>query len=117
MYEQIMISKMLDIRDTSMLSEQGLHPEMFLNTQAELNFILAHENKYKCVPDHATFIAEFPDFELYSSNEDIGFISEKIKDNFLECILRLFLMRQDPKYCIHHLSEYRLSAVNRIWQD
>ncbi len=83
MYEQIMISKMLDMRDTSMLSEQGLHPEMFLNTQAELNFILAHENKYKCVPDHATFIAEFPDFELYSSNEDIGFISEKIKDNFL----------------------------------
>ena len=48
MYEQIMISKMLDMRDTSMLSEQGLHPEMFLNTQAELNFILAHENKYKC---------------------------------------------------------------------
>ena len=83
MYEQIMISKMLDMRDTSMLSEQGLHPEMFLNTQSELNFILAHENKYKCVPDHATFIAEFPDFELYSSNEDIGFISEKIKDNFL----------------------------------
>ena len=83
MYEQIMISKMLDMRDTFMLSEQGLHPEMFLNTQAELNFILAHENKYKCVPDHATFIAEFPDFELYSSNEDIGFISEKIKDNFL----------------------------------
>lgn len=83
MYEQIMISKMLDMRDTSMLSEQGLHPEMFLNTQAELNFILAHENKYKCVPDHATFIAEFPEFELYSSNEDIGFISEKIKDNFL----------------------------------
>ena len=83
MYEQIMISKILDLRDTSMLSEQGLHPEMFLNTQAELNFILAHENKYKCVPDHATFIAEFPDFELYSSNEDIGFISEKIKDNFL----------------------------------
>ena len=83
MYEQIMISKMLDMRDTSMLSEQGLHPEMFLNTQAELNFILAHENKYKCVPDHATFISEFPDFELYSSNEDIGFISEKIKDNFL----------------------------------
>lgn len=83
MYEQIMISKMLDIRDTSMLSEQGLHPEMFLNTQAELNFILAHETKYKCVPDHATFISEFPDFELYSSNEDIGFISEKIKDNFL----------------------------------
>lgn len=83
MYEQIMISKMLDMRDTSMLSEQGLHPEMFLNTQSELNFILAHENKYKCVPDHATFIAEFPEFELYSSNEDIGFISEKIKDNFL----------------------------------
>ena len=83
MYEQIMISKMLDMRDTSMLSEQGLHPEMFLNTQAELNFILAHENKYKCVPDHATFIAEFPAFELYSSNEDIGFISEKIKENFL----------------------------------
>ena len=83
MYEQIMISKILDLRDTSMLSEQGLHTEMFLNTQAEINFILAHESKYRCVPDHATFVAEFPDFELYSSNEDIGFISEKIKDNFL----------------------------------
>ena len=83
MYEQIMISKILDLRDTSMLSEQGLHTEMFLNTQAEINFILAHESKYRCVPDHATFVAEFPDFELYSSNEDIRFISEKIKDNFL----------------------------------
>ena len=83
MYEYIMISRILDTRDTSILSEQGLHSEMFINSQAEINFILAHENKYKCVPDHATFLAEFPKFELYTSNEDARFISEKIKDNFL----------------------------------
>ena len=78
-----MISKVLDTRDTSVLAEQGIHAEMFLNSQAEINFILAHESKYKCVPDHATFLAEFPKFELYSSNEDNRYIAEKLKDNFL----------------------------------
>lgn len=83
MYENIVITKILDTRSTEILSEQGIHPEMFLNAQAEINFILAHQNTYKCVPDHSSFIAEFPNFELYSSNEDNRYIATKLKDNFL----------------------------------
>lgn len=83
MYENIVISKILDTRSIDILSEQGITHDMFLNSNDELDFILEHRKKYNSVPDHVTFVNKYPDFELYKSKEDDRYIATKLKDSYV----------------------------------
>lgn len=53
MFEQSIISKLLEGGGLEVLHANGVTPEMFLTCGSEISFILKHYEQYKQVPDTA----------------------------------------------------------------
>jgi replicative DNA helicase len=57
--------------------------EHFVGYEKEFNFIQNHKDKYGNVPDKATFLAEFPDFDLVEVNESDRYLVDTIREEHL----------------------------------
>lgn len=73
------INKIINSKDISLITRNGLDASYFSPYEEEVNYILDHYNKYKTVPDAETFVAQFKDFALFSVTET---------DNYLVTALR-----------------------------
>ena len=58
------ISKILTTADNSIIDDNLLDVSYFVGYEDEFNFIQNHIKQYGNVPDKATFLSKFPDFEL-----------------------------------------------------
>ena len=75
----------------NILSSKNIEPyiranitrEYLLDYGEEFEFILNHYFKYNKVPDDATFLAEFPDFNIIEVIEPVDFIIDNLKESYL----------------------------------
>lgn len=77
------ISKVLQTQDISLLEENQITKDYFPEYQDEIEFILKHHNDYGNVPDKATFIAQFPEFELVEVQESDRYLIDTIREEYL----------------------------------
>lgn len=77
------LSKILMTSDISIIETNLLTPEYFVGYENEINFILNHVDKYDNVPDKATFLSNFPDFEVVDVTESDKYLVSTIREEYL----------------------------------
>lgn len=77
------ISKIINSKDFSIVENNLLTEEYFVGYENEFKFIKDHVDKYKTVPDQATFLANFPEFELVECNESDKYLVDTIREETL----------------------------------
>ena len=64
-----LLNKVLQTKDISIITENNLTSEYFLEYEDEFLFLQNHYETYKVTPDIETFISKFPEFEQLIVNE------------------------------------------------
>ena len=77
------LNKILHTQDTSILSRYALTEEYFVSYEKEYNFILDHLDSYGKVPDKATFLDKFPEFDIIEVNESDEYLVNTIREENL----------------------------------
>lgn len=77
------INKVLQTQDISLLEENQITKDYFPEYEEEIDFILKHYNDYGNIPDKATFIAQFPDFEFIEVQESDKYLIDTIREEYL----------------------------------
>ena len=68
----------LSSKDISIITDKGLTYEYFPNYKEEFNFIYNHYKQYNQVPDLATFLKVFPNFEVIDVHESRDYLLEEL---------------------------------------
>lgn len=82
MFEQSIISKLLEGGSLDVLHTNNVTSEMFLTCGSEIAFILKHYEQYKQVPDKITFLSEFHDFQMLEVSESMDYLVYKLKEAY-----------------------------------
>ena len=77
------LNRVISTKDISIITDNNLTIDYFLEYEDEYSFIKEHFDNYKNVPDTETFINKFPDFELLEVNIDTLEL-KKLKDSVYE---------------------------------
>ena len=77
------INKILNTTDASILSRYALTEEYFPGYEQEYRFIQQHLDTYGKVPDLATFVDTFKEFELIEVNESDEYLVNTVKEENL----------------------------------
>ena len=81
------INKILQTKDFSIVSLNGLTADHFFNYKNEFNFIVQHYNKFNSVPDTLTFLDSFPDFTIQEVNEPDNYLLSRLIDDYNQAYL------------------------------
>lgn len=68
--------------DDSIITDNLLTREHFIECQDEFDFIENHKDKYGNVPDKETFLSKFPEFELLEVNESDRYLVETLLEEY-----------------------------------
>lgn len=63
--------------------EEGINADFFPNYKKEWNYILEHYKKYSKVPDQATFLANFTEFDLLDVLEPQKYLLENLREDYV----------------------------------
>lgn len=77
------LSRVLTTKDDSIIKNNGLTYDYFPGYESELSFIDNHITQYGNVPDTATFLSEFPDFEIVDVTESERYLLDTIREEHL----------------------------------
>lgn len=77
------LSKVIASKDISILKDNLLTVDYFLEYQEEYQFITKHFEDYGNVPDKATFLAQFPEMELVEVSESDKYLVDGIREEYL----------------------------------
>lgn len=77
------INKILATKDYSIISDNELTVNHFVGFEQEFNFIKDHFEEYGNVPDTATFLSKFPEFELLEVAESDKYLVDTINEELL----------------------------------
>ena len=77
------LSKVLQTKDSTILTENLLTKEFFVGYEDEFNFINTHIEKYGNVPDIETFLSAFPSFEVVEVTETDHYLVNTIREEYL----------------------------------
>ena len=77
------LNKIISTKDISIIVDNNLTIDYFLEYEDEYSFIKEHFDNYKNVPDTETFINKFPDFELLEVNESDRYLVDAIREEYL----------------------------------
>lgn len=77
------LNKVLSSSDNSIIEINNLTEEYFIEYKDEYDFIQSHLKEYGNVPDKATFLANFPDFEILEVTESDRYLIDKIREEYL----------------------------------
>lgn len=86
MVELQILSKVINTKDSSILTSNGLRSEYFTEYKEEYLFIEKHLNEYKSVPDAETFLSVFPDFTLVNVSEPDDYLVSTLNEEHLYSI-------------------------------
>ena len=76
------LNKILDTRDSSIITLNGLTNDYFPEYKNEFLFIKEHLDKYGQVPDKSSFLAKFPDFTIINVNESDSYLLEQLYEDY-----------------------------------
>ena len=77
------LNKVLSTGDITLLTDNDLTREYFVGFEDEFDFISNHFSQYGNVPDKATFIAKFNDFEFVEVHESDKYLVDTIREEYL----------------------------------
>ena len=75
------LNKILDDKDTTLISLNNLTEEFFSDYRDEFLFIKQHIDKYGNCPDKETFLSKFPDFDIIQVNETKDYLIDELFDD------------------------------------
>lgn len=78
-----LISKVLQTASLDILQSNAITAEYFPEYREEIDFIFEHFDRYGNVPDKATFLSEFPDFNILQVTESDRYLIDKIREEYL----------------------------------
>ena len=81
------LNKILQTKDYSFITLNNLTADYFFNYKAEFEFIKAHYNTYRTVPDRLTFLNSFPDFTVQDVNEPDNYLIEQLYNDYNQSYL------------------------------
>ena len=77
------ISKVITSGDYSIIENNLLNEEYFIEYEDEYNYINSHYKKYGNVPDKFTFLSKFPELDLVEVTESDKYLIDTIKEERL----------------------------------
>ena len=77
------LSKILKTKDLSIIENNCLDVNYFVHYEDEYNYLINHYNEYGNVPDEATFLKEFPSFEILDVQESDRYLLDKLNEEHL----------------------------------
>lgn len=77
------INKVLQTQDIQIINKNALTEEYFVGYESEFNFIVDHFNKYGKVPDKATFLDNFNDFNFIEVAETDKYLLDTLYEEHL----------------------------------
>lgn len=75
------LNYLLDKKDSSILLVNNIDSSFFSDYYAEFNYIKSHLTEYSCIPDKATFLSQFPDFDIIQVNENPNYLVDELYDD------------------------------------
>ena len=78
MIQEQVLNKILQDRDSSIITLNNLTTDYFSDYPDEYSFIYNHIQKYSVVPDMATFLNVFPDFSVINVQEPTSYLLEEL---------------------------------------
>lgn len=78
MIQEQMLSKILNTKDSSIITLNNLGADYFSDYATEFNFIKNHLNQYGNIPDPETFLSRFPDFDYMDVKEPLNYLLEEL---------------------------------------
>lgn len=78
MIQEQVLNKILQDRDSSIITLNNLTADYFSDYVDEYSFIYNHVQKYSVVPDMATFLNVFPDFSVINVQEPTSYLLEEL---------------------------------------
>ena len=76
MIQEQMLSKILNTKDSSIITLNNLGVEYFSDYVTEFNFIKNHLNQYGNIAATETFLSRFPDFDYMNVKEPLNYLLE-----------------------------------------
>lgn len=81
MIQEQLLNKILQDKDSSLITLNNLTSDYFSDYRDEFYFIKNHLDEYGNIPDLETFCSKFPDFEIIQVNEGSGYLlTELMRD-------------------------------------
>lgn len=77
------LNKVIQTGDIQLITKNALTEEYFVGYEPEFNFIMNHFNKYGKVPDKATFLDKFNDFNLIEVTETDKYLLDTLYEEHL----------------------------------
>lgn len=77
------LNRVLETKDISILVNNNLTEDYFIEYSDEYSFIKQHYENYKTVPDIETFLSNFQDFEVLTVNESERYLVDTIREEYL----------------------------------
>lgn len=78
-----LLNKVIQTHDFSIIENNDLTEEHFMEYEDEYKFIVDHYKRYGNVPDKATFVAKFPEFDFIDVTESDSYLVDTIKEEYL----------------------------------
>lgn len=76
------LSKVLATKDTSIIENNNLTEDYFVEYEDEYNYIMQHKKEYGTVPDEPTFLSKF-DVDLVEVTETDRYLIDTIREEYL----------------------------------
>jgi len=77
------LNKVVQTHDYSIIEDNQLTEDYFLEYEDEYTFLKDHMKQYGNVPDKATFLAKFPDFDFIDVTESDRYLIQTIREEHL----------------------------------
>ena len=78
MIQEQVLNKIIQDRDSSIVTLNNLSIDYFSDYKDEFAFIKNHIAKYSATPDMETFLSNFPDFQVITVNEPVSYLLEEL---------------------------------------
>ena len=77
-----MLNKILDTKDSSIITMNNLNNDYFSDYKDEFNYIKNHFNLYGSICDKETFLNKFPNFELINVTEPFQYLLKELYNDY-----------------------------------
>ena len=75
------INRLLDSKDATLITLNNLNEDFFSDYKSEFNYIKNHLQQYGNIPDTATFLTVFPDFDIFDVKETDKYLLDALYDD------------------------------------
>lgn len=113
------LNKVLSTHDYSLISDNQLDVTNFVGYEAEFNFIKEHYDRYGNVPDKATFLTKFTEFDLVDVAESDEYLVRTVREESLyrKAVPVVQKMAELLQTDANMATEYLLKELNSLQPD